>query len=125
MLPGVEHNKKPPRRINQAAIACFTVSAIALVACGMGLFVNHMLTGTLAVGGTAAVALIYLAMGLMNLDYGQDTPHIRTIDTSVDSEPHSQPGRKHGSLDVEFPDFAARSQRHVASTRETAVADRD
>ena len=57
------------RRIRHVAIVCFSVSGIAFVACGLGLLVSHAFTGSLVIAGTAAVGLIYLAMGLMNLGF--------------------------------------------------------
>jgi len=66
-----------PRRIGQPALVCFAVSGIALAACALGLFVNHFLTGALAISGTAAIGLIYLALGLMNLGHDADTVRVR------------------------------------------------
>lgn len=66
------------RRLSHAAIVCFSASAIAFFACAMGLLVNHALTGSLAISGTAAVGLIYLAMGLMNISQGE-VSHIEVV----------------------------------------------
>lgn len=68
-MPQEAQDPHSRRRIGQASVVCFAIAGIAFVACAMGLFVNHFLTGSLAIGGTAAVGLIYVAMGLLNLDF--------------------------------------------------------
>ena len=45
----------------------FTVAAIALVAAGIGMIVNHWLTGWMAVGGMVGVGLFYAAIGVLSL----------------------------------------------------------
>lgn len=89
------------RRIRHVAIVCFSVSGIAFVACGLGLLVSHALTGSLVISGTAAVGLIYLAMGLMNLGFEPETdelverlnrPESGEFEPGADAE--SSPARK-------------------------------
>jgi hypothetical protein len=61
------HNRD---RVTAGARACFMIAGIAFFACGMGLLVNHFLTGILMVLGTAAIGLVYLAFGVYRLATG-------------------------------------------------------
>lgn len=128
----------PPtaRRISHAAIVCFAVSAIAFAACGMGLFVNHMLTGSLAISGTAAVGLIYLAMGLMNLGLEVET---KTVELNANSDaadrqdawgPRPTEIESKNFVVPESPvagaaAFAAKQEGQVSSTRDVALTSHD
>lgn len=67
----------PRRRFSHAALVCFSIAGISFIACALGFFINQALTGSLAISGTAAVGLIALAMGLLNL--GHDTDLVEVI----------------------------------------------
>ncbi len=53
--------------MNSASQMAFTVAAIALAAAGVGVIVNHWVTGWMAVGGMVGVGLFYAAIGVLSL----------------------------------------------------------
>lgn len=53
--------------LTPASQMAFAVSLCAFAAAGVGLIVNHWLTGWMAVGGMVGVGLFYLAVGILNL----------------------------------------------------------
>lgn len=61
-----------PKLPNQPMISptsqmAFAVAICALAAAGIGLIINHWLTGWMAVGGMFGVGLFYTAIGILNL----------------------------------------------------------
>lgn len=54
-------------KVNSVAPICFTISAFAFLASLLGLIVNQWLSGWMATGGMAGIALFYLALGLISL----------------------------------------------------------
>lgn len=122
MPPGGEHHPTPPRRINPAARMCFTISGIAFVACALGLLVNHLLTGALAIAGTAAVALVYLAMGLMSLNGGPDA-EFRAVAAPRRPQQGLGATREPGTPENGTDGVMAAPGRHDSSKRETAVVE--
>jgi hypothetical protein len=113
------------RRISHAAIVCFSVSSIAFVACGMGLIVNHAFTGTLAISGTAAVGLVYLAMGLMNLGYDPDDEVTEVIAVADVSDRGPEVAAVRPLPATEPPTFAPRERESISSTRDMALSARE
>src|SRR5690349_22696762 len=105
MVPDPISQPSPRRRISHAALVCFSIAAISFVASALGFFVNQALTGSLAISGTAAVGLIYLAMGLLNL--GHETDFVEVIvRTKLDSRERVDPPeveRRHVADDSEDP----------------------
>jgi len=100
-MPAQMPHRPKGRRIRHVAIVCFSVSGIAFVACGLGLLVSHALTGSLVITGTAAVGLIYLAMGLMNLGFepepddlvgGRNAPESGEFERGADGQGSSARG---------------------------------
>ena len=65
--PCANGTRRRQKSVNHAASACFVISGAAFLACGLGLVVNRYLTGILAVAGTAAIGLVYLAAGVFSL----------------------------------------------------------
>lgn len=84
MAPDQSSRPTPRRRVSHAALVCFAIAAISFVASALGFFVNQALTGSLAISGTAAVGLIYLAMGLLNLGHEADVVEV-IVSTSADA----------------------------------------
>jgi hypothetical protein len=76
--------------INRLAANCFSISGMAFFACGLGLAVNQYLTGILAVAGTAAIGLVYLAIGVFNLQSDRATDA-----SGVESETAAEPAYGH------------------------------
>jgi len=80
-------------------MVCFAIAAISFVASALGFFVNQALTGSLAISGTAAVGLIYLAMGLLNLGHETDLvevivstkPEVRAEKPAPERRPATNP----------------------------------
>lgn len=109
--------------MNHASVVCFAVSAVAFAACGMGLFVNHVLTGSLAISGTAAVGLIYLAMGLLNLGHEMEFSSVE----SENDQPTSPPDISFSDADADqFADekesLFPTTMTRVSATREAALS---
>lgn len=74
MLLTAQARSASQRRISRASIVCFSVSTIAFATFGLGLFINHSVaTASLAINNLAAVGLIYLALGLLNLGSAGDS----------------------------------------------------
>lgn len=121
----------PPngRRISHAAIVCFSVSAIAFVACAMGLFVNHMLTGSLAISGTAAVGLIYLAIGLMNLGVEREVTVKISATHSPEETQQMEIGQKKAAIDElcaeDTSRFAVEGASGASTTHDVALSSRE
>ena len=74
MNKGRRENEMPkaPKLPNQSIVSAtsqmaFAVAICALAAAGIGLIVNHWLTGWMAVGGMVGVGLFYTAIGILNL----------------------------------------------------------
>lgn len=111
----------PRRRLSQAAMVCFSISGIAFVACAMGLFVNHYLTGSLAIGGTAAVGLIYLAMGVMNLGFETDVETIR-IDVGDEETNRSTTAFQMALPEPAVPSHESRRRATVARGEEALAS---
>lgn len=120
----------PPkqRRLSHAAIVCFSASVIAFFACAMGLLVNHALTGSLAISGTAAVGLIYLAMGLLNISQGEVSQFEVVVrpDTGGSGSDDDLSRSVNREEYLEVPATApAGSSQLVASTADSAESTRD
>ena len=53
--------------MNPTSKMSFAVALCAFAAAGIGLLINHWMSGLMAAGGMAGVGLFYLAIGLLNL----------------------------------------------------------
>jgi hypothetical protein len=53
--------------VSPASQMSFAVALCAFIAAGIGLVVNHWVTGWMAVGGMCGVGLFYIVVGLLNL----------------------------------------------------------
>jgi hypothetical protein len=85
MPPAPPNSNAPQRCVGQAALVCFSIAALSFVACALGLLVHQALTGSLAISGSAAIGLIFLAMGLLNLGYEADLVEV-VVNTSPEKD---------------------------------------
>lgn len=65
-MPKMPNLPKPSIQ-NPASRMAFSVAICAFAAAGLGVIVNHWITGWMAVGGMAGVGLFYLAIGVVNM----------------------------------------------------------
>ena len=85
------------RELNATSKMSFIVAGFAFIAAGVGLLINHWMSGWMAVGGMAGVGLFYLAVGLLNLgsaepifaedhDYAETAAHRLSGAANVDDQ---------------------------------------
>ena len=108
-------------QLNQTSKMSFAVAGCAFAAAGIGLLINHWMSGWMAVGGMAGVGLFYLAIGLLNL--GSHSSIFSDENDLIDTASHRLSGATNvDDLSVKRPQETVAGSRpeNLANARQNA-----
>jgi hypothetical protein len=105
--------------VSDAGKMCFCVAVCAMLAAGIGAVVNHFLTGWMAVGGMAAIGLLYFAMGLTEVR--REWCHVPAVEASHDESATLTSSPAERVVELPQPEMSAARGRSAPQDKRKAA----